>query len=159
MPSNSAKMRLLRALENEDDPGGVVFRQIRDRMVEMNAEQAAALEELEKLNEVDQPQSPDLLNLLPIGEIVPPTEPTPALHRLFEALRLQLHSDYPANRIRCRVTLRSESIDEVLEASANVVRSVVDVFRAPGRNRRTSTTRRSGERISQELVVEGVFDA
>lgn len=51
------------------------------------------------------------------------------------ALRLPLHFDYPADRIRCRVTLRSESIDEVLEASANVLRSVVDVFCAPGRLR------------------------
>jgi hypothetical protein len=118
-------------------------------MTEIEVQRKAAIEELAQVDERELQQSPDLLDFLPIGDIVPPTKPTPALHRLFESLRLQLHYDQHTNRVRCRIALRSESIDAVLAASAEVVGSVVDVFCAPGGARKASATR--------ELTVEGTF--
>jgi hypothetical protein len=91
------------------------------------------VDELAQLRPDENPGNSDLLDYLPVGEIAPPAEPTEELHQLFQSLRLQVHYDHKTNRARCRVTLRTDSIDAVLTASAQIVRSCVDVVRAPCR--------------------------
>lgn len=55
-----------------------MFRQIRDRVVTIEAQRTAAVEELAQLRPNEGPQDSDLLDFLPIGEIEPPSEPTDA---------------------------------------------------------------------------------
>lgn len=39
---DARQARLLQALENDDDPGGIMFRQIRDRMIGLEVDRKAA---------------------------------------------------------------------------------------------------------------------
>jgi hypothetical protein len=78
----------------------------------------------------------DLLDSLPIGRLQVPKKPEEAVHRFFEALRLKLRYEPETNLVHCTITLRADSIDEVLRPCAQIVENgdspaCVDALRAP----------------------------
>jgi hypothetical protein len=110
--------RLVRTLEERDDPGGTLFEQIARRLGELDREQQTKRAELRaavaQRPDVDQ-QSMDLLDLLPLLT----TErlaaaPEPLLRALFERFQLQVRYYKPQNRATVRVALSDDSLAGLL---------------------------------------------
>ncbi|MGH2704063.1 MAG: hypothetical protein ACRDJ4_02905 [Actinomycetota bacterium] len=123
--------RQVQALERDDDPEGIVFRRVRDRLAELERERSETLERLRELEARGTPgdrRNPARLDELPIldGELA--EAPEPLLRRLFEALRLKVAYNRTTNVARCEVTVAADALDEVLAALGTIA------FRAPGRS-------------------------
>jgi hypothetical protein len=111
-------VRLVRTLEERDDPGGVLFEQIARRLGELDHEQHAKLAELRAVvarrPDADE-QAVDLLDLLPL--LTPErlaAAPEPLLRALFEWFQLQVRYHKPQNRATVRVALSDDSLDGLL---------------------------------------------
>ena len=80
--------RQVRSLEMDDDPDGIMFRQIRDRLRQLEDERLLKIQELSKLEIPDvesPPQAIELLDELPVIDLEPGSVPESSLRRLFEA--------------------------------------------------------------------------
>jgi hypothetical protein len=110
--------RLVRTLEERDDPSGTLFEQIARRLGELDREQQTKLAELRAVlgQRPDADEHPvDLLELLPL--LTPEqlaTAPEPLLRTLFERFQLQIHYHKPQNRATIRVALSDDSLDGLL---------------------------------------------
>jgi len=112
------QVRLVRTLEERDDPGGTLFEQIARRLGELDREQQAKLAELRAVV-AERPdadaQSVDLLELLPLltsDRLA--AAPEPLLRTLFERFQLQVRYHKPLNRATVRVALSDDSLDGLL---------------------------------------------
>jgi hypothetical protein len=110
--------RLVRTLEERDDPGGTLFAQIARRLGELHREQQTKLTELRAVAaerpEADA-QSVDLLELLPlVTSDRLAAAPEPLLRTLFERFQLQVRYHKPQNRATVRVALSDDSLDGLL---------------------------------------------
>jgi site-specific DNA recombinase len=116
--------RLVRTLEERDDPGGVLFAQIARRLGELDREQQAKLAELRGLvarrPDADA-QAVDLLELLPLltSERLG-AAPEPLLRALFERFQLQVRYHKPQNRATVRVALSDDSLDGLLTSVQDI---------------------------------------
>jgi site-specific DNA recombinase len=140
--------RLIRSLELDDDPDGVVFRRVRERLGELDRERRAAFDELTAL-ESEEPAansaSVDLLDRLPLGTMDLTSAPEEVLRRLFEAFRLEIRYDPQFHQARCEVWIGEDSLTEAAEEASRVVpvdfageratSGHTDVWSAPGRTR------------------------
>ncbi|MGH2705780.1 MAG: recombinase family protein [Actinomycetota bacterium] len=129
--------RQVQALERDDDPEGIVFRRVRDRLAELERERSDKLERLGELEAQEAPGdrgNPELLDELPIldGELA--EAPEPLLRRLFEALRLKVAYNKTTKVARCQVTVAADALDEVLAALGTIA------FRAPNGIRTRAST-------------------
>src|SRR5688500_2776369 len=64
--------RLIQSLERDDDPDGVVFRRVRDRLTELEQKRTSKMEQLQKLEAerfARRAGNPALLDALPVGEV------------------------------------------------------------------------------------------
>ena len=123
---DARQSRLIQSLEREDDPGGLVFRGVRDRVAVLDQERSAIVDELRKLEadrHENQPGSVDLLDALPIGDADFVSLPEPVVRRLFEAFRLQVRYDSGTHVARCRVAISADSVDALREDVALAVRA------------------------------------
>jgi hypothetical protein len=118
----SHQARLVRTLEERDDPGGTLFEQIARRLGDLHREQQTKLVELRAVvaqrPQADE-QSVDLLELLPL--LTPErlaTAPEPLLRTLFERFQLQVRYHKPQKRATVRVAVSDESLGGLL-ASVN----------------------------------------
>jgi site-specific DNA recombinase len=146
--------RQVRSLELDDDPEGILFQRVRDRLRELEHEKLQKLQELSSLEAQafdTPPQAVELLDELPLIDFEPSSVPEASLRRLFEAFRLEVRYDRPKNHAYCRVTLSDDSVqslsrsDVVLAGSSRWKgrtsraparrRECAHVFRAPGRIR------------------------
>jgi site-specific DNA recombinase len=113
--------RLVRSLESNDDPDGLVFGRVRDRLGELEAQRQAKLAELAAL-ESDRGRSTsddvNLLDELPVLDIDLLDAPDEHLRALFEGFRLEVRYDRRDNHAVVRVTLADDSIDTL---GSNVV--------------------------------------
>ncbi len=116
--------RLVRALEEDDDPEGIMFRRIRQRVADLEGERRSKHQELCRLEkeEDSSDQQIALLDELPIGEAKFPTKPDESLHRLFETFRLKLLYDAASNRVGCRVTIGEAALDAIIAEAARILR-------------------------------------
>jgi site-specific DNA recombinase len=112
------QVRLVRTLEERDDPGGGLFEQIARRLGELDREQQTKLAELRAVV-AERPdadaQAVDLLELLPLltsDRLA--TAPEPLLRALFERFQLQVRYHQPLNRATVRVALSDDSLDGLL---------------------------------------------
>ena len=116
--------RLVRTLEERDDPGGTLFAQVARRLGELDHEQQAKLAELRALvarrPEADA-QAVDLLELLP--KLTPErlaVAPEPLLRTLFERFQLQVRYHKSLNRATVRVALSDDSLDGLLASVGEI---------------------------------------
>jgi hypothetical protein len=116
--------RLVRTLEERDDPGGALFAQIARRLGELDREQQARLAELRGLvaqrPDADA-QAVELLELLPL--LTPErlaAAPEPLLRALFERFQLQVRYHKPQNRATVRIALGEESLDGLLASVGDI---------------------------------------
>jgi hypothetical protein len=114
----SRQARLVRTLEERDDPGGTLFAQIARRLEELEREQQAKRADLRAVvaqrPDADE-QSVDLLELLPL--LTPErlaAAPEPLLRTLFEQFQLQVRYHKPQNRATVQVALSDDSLDGLL---------------------------------------------
>jgi hypothetical protein len=110
--------RLVRTLEERDDPGGALFEQIARRLGDLDREHQAKLAQLRAVV-AERPQADaqavDLLDLLPL--LTPErlaTAPEPLLRTLFERFQLQIRYHKPQKRATVRVALSDDSLDGLL---------------------------------------------
>ncbi len=69
-PNEHPDRYLVHILETNDDPDGLMFQQIRDRMIELEAERVLKLEQLQQLRQNHRQVDPyviDLLDALPLA--------------------------------------------------------------------------------------------
>ena len=110
--------RLVRTIEERDDPGGALFEQIARRLGELDGEQQTRLAELRAVlgqrPDADE-QAVDLLELLPL--LTPErlaAAPESLLRTLFERFQLQVRYHKPQNRATVRVALSDDSLHGLL---------------------------------------------
>jgi hypothetical protein len=111
--------RQVQALENDDDPGGMMFRRIRERLAELERQRLDALDKLRKLEAAALPTQPgnvDLLDELPLLDQGLSGVSEDLLRPVLEALRLTVRYDKAADHARVQVAISEESLDEVLAA-------------------------------------------
>ena len=109
--------RQVRNLEH-DDPRGVLFRRIRDRLEELEQDRLAKLEELRSLEEEEDPgreaQAVELLEGLPVLPEGLSSAPEELLRRLFECFRLNVSYEKPTNLAHVRVSISEDTVEQVL---------------------------------------------
>jgi len=116
--------RLVRTLEERDDPGGTLFEQVARRLKELDREQQTRLAELRALvagrPDADE-QAVELLELLPLltAERLA-AAPEPLLRALFERFQLQVRYHKPQNRATVRVALSDDSLDGLLTSVQDI---------------------------------------
>jgi site-specific DNA recombinase len=116
--------RLVRTLEERDDPDGTLFAQIARRLGELDREQQAKLAELRAViaqrPDADA-QSVELLELLPLltSERLA-AAPEPLVRALFERFQLQVRYHKPQNRATVRVALSDDSLDGLLASVEDI---------------------------------------
>jgi hypothetical protein len=166
--------RLVRTLEERDDPGGALFEQIARRLGELDGEQQANLAELRAVlgqrPDADE-QAVDLLELLPL--LTPErlaAAPESLLRMLFERFQLQVRYHKPQNRATVRVALSDDSLDGLLTSLDDLeggaaqrdlpVSSAGAVSLAGGAPRGAPPTRETGpfEGWGRRLVIEASFE-
>ena len=124
MPTFRAARRLVRTLEERDDPGGALFEQIARRLGELDRDQQTKLAELRAVlgqrPDADE-QAVDLLELLPL--LTPErlaAAPESLLRTLFERFQLQVRYHKPQNRATIRVALSDDSLDGLLASLGDI---------------------------------------
>lgn len=88
--------RLIHSLERDDDPEGVIFRRVRDRLTELEHERTSKMKQLQKLEAerfVRTPGNPALLDALPVGDVNLLDGSDELVRQLLEALRLEIRYD------------------------------------------------------------------
>ena len=147
----------MRTLEVEDDPGGMVFSRVRERLAELEQERRAKLDEIDGL-EASPPstRSPatELLERLPVVEA--DLAPESVLRPLFDAFRLEVRFSRPSNHCTIRVTISDDSLDSLVAAIEQIGKesqkdgvhppSVSHVVRAPGGSRTRPAKDRTAQR-------------
>jgi site-specific DNA recombinase len=116
--------RLVRTLEERDDPDGTLFEQIARRLGELDRGQQAKLAEL-RVVVAERPdadaQAVDLLELLPLlASDRLAAAPEPLLRTLFERFQLQVRYHKPQNRATVRVALSDDSLDGLLASVGDI---------------------------------------
>jgi site-specific DNA recombinase len=136
--------RQVRNLEMDDDSDGIMFRQIRSRLHELESERLLKIQQLSELEipgVESPPQAMELLDELPVIDFEPGSVPEANLRHLFEAFRLQVRYDKIDNQAQCRVTLSDDGVDvanendAVARAAASGEPTCAHVVCAPGRIR------------------------
>jgi hypothetical protein len=110
--------RQIRSLELDDDPDGIMFRRIRDRLRELEDERLQKIREMAELKAPvpgSAPQAVELLSELPMVDFEPQLVPETSLRRLFEAFRLEVRYDKLENHATCRATLSDESVETLAQ--------------------------------------------
>jgi site-specific DNA recombinase len=146
--------RLVRTLEERDDPDGTLFEQIARRLGELDREQQTKLAQLRAVV-AERPQadaqSVDLLELLPlITSDRLAAAPEPLLRTLFERFQLQVRYHKPQNRATVRVALSDDSLDGLLTSVQDIEGG------APRQDPAVVTAEPRGGR--RQLVIEASFE-
>ena len=133
-----SQARLVRKLESDDDPEGIIFRRVRERLSELEQDRIHKLDELQAL-EVEQfetgPEALDLLDELPVEEGLFASAPDDVLRQLFQTFRLEVRFDKPSHLANCRVTIDDDSVAAIAsnaEESSVFPGWCTDVGSAPG---------------------------
>jgi hypothetical protein len=94
----------------------VLLREVRRRLEELEREKLdklAALHQAGVADTGDEPQSPELIDRLPILQRGLEKVPEPLLRQLFDTFRLVASYDKTTNRLRCEVTVRENALDSL----------------------------------------------
>ncbi|MGH2654816.1 MAG: hypothetical protein ACRDHV_10780, partial [Actinomycetota bacterium] len=112
----------MRNLEFDDDPDGLMFRRIRDRLEELEQDRLAKLEELRRLEEEEdtgrEAQAVELLEALPVLPQGLSSAPEERLRRMFEYFRLRVSYEKSTNVAHVRVSISEDTVEQVLADGA-----------------------------------------
>ncbi|MWA07166.1 hypothetical protein F8568_043890 [Actinomadura sp. LD22] len=116
-----------------EDGDGDLIRDIRHRSTALSAERNTKLDEL-AAHERERPvrSCPELLDLIPVGEVDLASAPEPVLRRLFEAFRLEISYDRRSGIADCKVTLTGAAIDQQGGIATDVMAEARGGGAAPG---------------------------
>lgn len=113
-----AQARLIRRLEADEDPDGILFRRVRERLSELEQERLQKVAELQDFEAEDpeiEPGAIELIDELPVGEGIFGTAPDNVLRDLFQTFRLEVRFDKPSHLVNCRVTIDDDSVSAIAE--------------------------------------------
>ncbi len=112
----------MRNLELDDDPDGLMFRRIRDRLEELEQDRLAKVEELRRLEQEEdtgpEPQAVELLEALPVLPEGLSSAPEERLRRMFECFRLSVSYEKQTNLAHVRVSISEDTVEQVLADGA-----------------------------------------
>ncbi|NIL39789.1 recombinase family protein [Salinispora arenicola] len=130
------RRRLLRVIEENDDPDGTVFAEISERRAQLDRDREAKAAELAHLEETmpADPGSADILAALPEMEVKLSLLPTDRLRRLLDAFAVQIHHDVRTNQVAFRATVSQHAAPHL----ARLTRATADGPR-PATHHHTST--------------------
>ncbi|MGH2708935.1 MAG: recombinase family protein, partial [Actinomycetota bacterium] len=116
--------RQVRALEADDDADGLLLRQVRLRLTELEEERQQTLGRLAAL-EAAAPvaadrHAVDVLDCLPILDFELRGAPEEKVRRLYEAFRLRVRYDKAAMLMRCEVTVDVQDFESLAAAVTHV---------------------------------------
>jgi len=113
------KARLVKQLEDRDDPDGTIFRAVRERLSELTAERQHKLAKLGAVLDLmghgaDADNDADVLDELPIATVADLSgAPEPIMRTLFSALRLRVVFDGRTGDADCTVTVTDDTLTAV----------------------------------------------
>jgi hypothetical protein len=112
------KARLVKQLEDQDDPDGTIFRAVRERLSELTAERQAKLAKLgallDRMGQGDDADDPAVLDDLPIARLADLIDaPESTLRTIFDALRLRVVFDGRTGDADCTVTVTDDTLTAV----------------------------------------------
>ena len=143
--------RQIRALEADDDTDGLLLRQVRIRLAELEQERRLVLEKLATLESAaaasTDNEAVDILDCLPILDFELRDAPEEEVRRLFETFRLRVRYDNAARRMRGQVTVDVQDFESLAVAVTHVVR-------APNGTRTARVPTRTGPLTAARLVIE-----
>ncbi|GAA5109812.1 recombinase family protein [Haloechinothrix salitolerans] len=112
------RKRAIHHLELFDEPDAELIRDINERRAQLRHRQVQLKEQLAEAEEaIAQTPNPDLIDLLPVGQVDVAQLPEDTARNLFEALRLKMHYNKTANTVRCEIDLTAHSITTAQDAS------------------------------------------
>jgi site-specific DNA recombinase len=112
------KQRLITTLERGDDPDGVLYREVRERLAQLAHDHETKLAQLavvEAQLAVAEP-CPDVLDQLPSDPIDLAAAPEVALRALFDACRLEIRYDRTTNVATYRAVIGADSLPAIRSA-------------------------------------------
>jgi hypothetical protein len=107
------RARLVKQLDEQDDPDGTLFKAVRDRLSEISAERDRKLARLAAATEplVEHEDASDLLDALGNPDVEElRAAPEELLRQLFDAFRLTVTYDGRTRRARCRVVVSDDTL-------------------------------------------------
>jgi hypothetical protein len=133
--------REAKTIDDNDEAGRAWAERLRARFADLENQRrtkVAELDELRIVSEREQPQQPELLDMLPELALDLADAPDPLQRGPYEACAMKIHYDHATRNVTIRATLRAETVPAVEQAatiialtSANT-RSEVQVPPQPG---------------------------
>jgi site-specific DNA recombinase len=110
-----------KTIDDNDDVGRAWAERLRARFVDLENQRRAKLAELDELRivaEREQPQQPELLDMLPELALDLADAPDPLQRGLYEACGMKIYYDHTTRNVTIRATLRAETVPAVEQAAA-----------------------------------------
>ena len=120
---NLMEEREAKTLDDNDEVGRAWAERLRTRFADLENQRRTKLAELDRLRSIaerEQPQKPELLDMLPQLTVDLVDAPDPLQRSLYEACGMKIYYDHATRNVTIRATLRSETVPTV-EQAANVV--------------------------------------
>ncbi|WP_158853155.1 recombinase family protein [Saccharothrix deserti] len=144
--------RETRTLDDGDEIGRAWAERLRARFADLENQRRAKQAELDELRttaEREQPQHPELLDLLPAVALVLPDAPDPLQRALYEACGIKIYYDHNTRHVTIHATLRADTLPAI-EQAATAIAMTSPNSKPPTR---TQTTTTSGDDVAHVLRV------
>ncbi|MGH3624609.1 MAG: recombinase family protein [Sciscionella sp.] len=108
----------------DDDIGRAWAERLRTRFADLESQRRTKRAELDALlviAEREQPQQPDLLDLLPQLALVLPETPDPLQRDLYDACGLKIYYDHNTRHVTIHATLRTDNLPAIAQAATALV--------------------------------------
>ncbi len=118
--NNLMDEREAKTIDDNDEAGRAWAEQLRARFANLENQRRAKLAELDELRivaEREQPQQPDLLDMLPQLSLDLADAPDPLQRGLYEACGMKIYYDHATRNVTIRAILRSETVPAVEQAA------------------------------------------
>lgn len=118
--------REAKTIDNNDEAGRAWAERLRARFADLENQRRAKLAELDELRivaEREQPQQPELLDMLPQLSLDLADAPDPLQRGLYEACGMKIYYDHATRNVTIRATLRGETVPAVEQAATIIALS------------------------------------
>jgi len=118
--------REAKTIDDNDEAGRAWAERLRARFADLENQRRAKLVELDELRivaEREQPQQPELLDMLPQLSLDLADAPDPLQRGLYEACGMKIYYDHTTRNVTIRATLRGETVPAVEQAAAIIALS------------------------------------
>lgn len=117
---NLMEERETKTLNTNDDIGQAWAQRLRTRFADLETQRRtkqAELDELRLTAEREQPQQPDLLDLLPQLNLLLPDAPDPLQRDLYNACGLKIYYDHNTRHVTIHATLHTDNLPAITQAA------------------------------------------